>query len=166
MSGRTQTAQSVLEDVRRLTENGEARLTCVKDSDDLADCSSEPGLPAVSVIVPVHAGGAALVQCLEALARLSPPPLEVIVVDDGGSPADSRPHAPDVRVVRLPQRRGPAAARNCGASVARGDVLLFVDADVLVPPTAVATVQACLNDQTVAAVIGPEEQQIAQERAG
>jgi GT2 family glycosyltransferase len=102
----------------------------------------------------VHSGGAAFVQCLDALARLSPPPLEVIVVEDGGTSADSPAYGSGVRVVRLAERRGPAAARNRGAAIARGDVLLFVDADVVVPDTAVATVQACMQDPGLAAVIG------------
>lgn len=116
--------------------------------------SSAAGSLAVSVVVPVHAGGVAFVRCLDALARLSPPPLEIIVVEDGASGAGSPCYAPGVRVVRLPQRRGPAAARNRGAAIARGDVLFFVDADVAVPETAVATVQACLTDPGLAAVIG------------
>ena len=167
MSDETQTGQSVLELLRRLTENVGACLVGfrarkhapqtrvrVKDRDDLTDCSSGPGPPAVSVIVPVHSGGAALLRCLDAVARLSPAPLEVIVVEDGDSAAEATHYAPEVQVVRLPVRRGPAAARNRGASMARGDILLFVDADVLVPATAVATVQACLTDPALPAVIG------------
>jgi len=102
----------------------------------------------------VHSGGGAFVQCLDALARLSPPPLEVIVVEDGWTSADSPEYGTDVRVVRLSQRQGPAVARNRGAAIARGDVLLFVDADVVVPETAVATVQASLKDPGLSAVIG------------
>ena len=104
--------------------------------------------------MPVHSGGVAFLQCLDALARLSPPPLEVIVVEDGAADADPPAYRPDVRVLRLAERRGPAAARNRGAAIARGDVLLFVDADVVVPETAVGTVQACLKDPSLAAVIG------------
>jgi cellulose synthase/poly-beta-1,6-N-acetylglucosamine synthase-like glycosyltransferase len=91
----------------------------------------------VSLIVPVHDGGDALARCLDAALRLSPPPLEVIVVEDG-----------------LAQRRGPAAARNRGAEVAAGDILFFIDADVLVPQDAIATVQATLADPALSALIG------------
>lgn len=104
------------------------------------------------MIVPVHAGGSAFSRCLDALGRLSPAPLEIIVVEDGPTGATTYP--PHCRVERLAQRRGPAAARNCGAAIARGDVLFFIDADVLVPPTAVGAVQACLADSTLAAVMG------------
>ena len=85
-------------------------------------------------------------QCLDALARLSPPPLEVIVVEDGGTSADSPAYGCRRAGRAAGERRGPAAARNRGAAIARGDVLFFVDADVACPVTAVATVQACLKD--------------------
>ncbi len=58
-------------------------------------------------------------------------------------------------VLYSPERRGPAAARNLGASAATGDVLLFVDADVVVHPGAVGCVRARLSaEQSVDAVIG------------
>jgi GT2 family glycosyltransferase len=104
--------------------------------------------------VPVHDGGDALARCLDAILRLSPPPLEVIVVEDGPSASGPVPERPGLRVVRLAQRRGPAAARNRGAEVAAGDVLFFIDADVLVPPDAIATVQATLSDPALSALIG------------
>jgi len=129
----------------------------------LADRLSEPVCLAVSVIVPTHAGGEMFGRCLDALARLSPPPLEIIVVEDGALDAGTDPprYAPGVRVVRLPRRCGPATARNRGAAIARGDVLFFVDADVVVPETAVAAVQACLKDPDLAAMIGSYDRQPA-----
>jgi len=54
----------------------------------LADRFSEPVRLAVSVVVPTHAGGELFGRCLDALARLSPPPLEVIVVDVLGEQHD------------------------------------------------------------------------------
>jgi hypothetical protein len=42
-----------------------------------------------------------------------------------------------VRVLHLTQNSGPAAARNYGASQAEGDILFFVDADVVIAPDAV-----------------------------
>lgn len=113
-----------------------------------------PARPTVSLIVPVHDGGDALARCLDAILRLSPPPLEVIVVDDGPSASGPVRERPGIRVVRLAQRRGPAAARNRGAEAAAGDVLFFIDADVLVPADAIATVQATLADPALAALIG------------
>ena len=119
----------------------------------LADRSSEPGPPAVSVIVPVHSGGAAFVQCLDALARLSPPPLEVIVVEDGDRTPTRRRTPPTCGSCGCPTpRTGRRAQSRCGHRARRR--ALFVDADVVVPDTAVATVQACLKDPALSAVIG------------
>ena len=44
------------------------------------------------------------------------------------------------------QRGGPAAARNRGATEARGAVLLFLDADVLVRPDSIAAIAAIFRD--------------------
>jgi glycosyltransferase involved in cell wall biosynthesis len=72
-----------------------------------------------------------------ALAALEDSDAEVIVVDDGSSDATramldaiSRP------IVRVSHdtARGRSAARNAGAAVASGDVLLFLDGDVVVAP--------------------------------
>lgn len=89
----------------------------------------------ISIVIPVYNGAAYLEACLKAVDKLRPAPLECIVVDDGstdGSAAMAR--AAGATVLATPSRRGPAGARNLGAARARGAILLFVDADVLVPP--------------------------------
>lgn len=93
------------------------------------------GAPRVSVIVPVHNGEATIGRCLAALSQTPAGLLEVIVVDDRSS--DQTPSiaaARGARVIPNSGERGPAAARNVGAAAARGDILLFVDADVEVQP--------------------------------
>lgn len=84
-----------------------------------------------SVVVPVYNGSATLDACLEALANqtVDAALYEVIVVDDGsedGSADVATRHG--VRVLRQ-AHAGAAAARNRGAQEARGDILLFTDAD-------------------------------------
>lgn len=110
----------------------------------LAGCAADLA-PRVSVIVPVFNGGSDFVRCLQAL-QASPavpgPTWELIVVDDGStdaSPANARAAGARVLATRRP-RSGPASARNIGAASARGEVLLFVDADVLVTPSTIADV--------------------------
>ena len=58
--------------------------------------------------------------------------VEVIVVDDGSSeqPPDRLGDGdPRLRIVRLPERRGVAAARNAGIAVACGEWIAFLDDD-------------------------------------
>ncbi|HZQ06900.1 MAG TPA: glycosyltransferase [Anaerolineae bacterium] len=111
---------------------------------------------AVSIIVPVYNGGKNWSRCLDALGALNPPPLEILVIDDG-STDDSADVAKQrgVTVLQTEQTQsGPARARNLGAAHARGDILFFVDADVLVYPDAVERVTHALSDPTVSAIFG------------
>ncbi len=111
----------------------------------------------LSVIIPVHNGGDGLRRCLEALAASSRQADEVIVVDDG-STDDSAATARGFGARLLPRTggpRGPAAARNHGAETARGDVLVFLDADVAVHEDTLARIEGHLQQQPgVAALFG------------
>ncbi|MCE2458901.1 MAG: glycosyltransferase [Dehalococcoidia bacterium] len=72
--------------------------------------------------------------------------VEVIVVDNN-STDDTTAVAEDqgATVVGEPVQ-GIGRARNCGASVAEGDVLVFVDADVIVPVTLLEVVHEVMSD--------------------
>ena len=97
--------------------------------------------PSVSVIVPVYNGGPKFRQCLLALTDALPAPLEIIVVADGDTDGSrNAAEAAGFRVIRLPTCGGPAAARNVGARQARGDILFFVDGDVLLTTRCVGQV--------------------------
>jgi GT2 family glycosyltransferase len=106
--------------------------------------------------VPVYNDQAALAQCLTALTASASAENEIIVVDDASTDASGAVAARmPVRLVRLPANAGPAAARNCGARLARGAVLLFVDSDVVVAPDAVERVTRLFRARPdVAAVFG------------
>src|SRR5688572_9807060 len=91
----------------------------------------------ISVIVPVRNSPHDLRLCLGALRDAATPDAEIIVVDDGSTDdTASVASGMGMPVVALAQNSGPAAARNEGATRARGDILLFVDADVVVAPGA------------------------------
>jgi glycosyltransferase involved in cell wall biosynthesis len=89
--------------------------------------------PRVSVIVPARDAGQTLPRTLAALtAQRLDEAFEVIVVDDGSrddTAAVARGPGDPIRVIQQPAR-GPAAARNRGAALARGGLLAFCDADV------------------------------------
>ena len=56
---------------------------------------------------------------------------EIVFVDDGSSDETAAivSRYPAVRLLKLGVNRGPAAARNAGLREARGDIILFTDAD-------------------------------------
>lgn len=104
------------------------------------------GMPRVSVVVPVVRGDDNFRACLASLARLDPPCAELIVAVDGGDPAAAELAAEHrASVVVLPDRGGPARARNAAVRLATGDILFFVDADVTVPPDTIGQVVAALG---------------------
>jgi len=91
----------------------------------------------VSVIVPTYNRPGQVQECLEALAAqsLSRNRFEVIVIDDGGVTPLEPVIAPfvdrlNVRLV-VQANAGPARARNVGAGIARGSLLVFTDDDCL-----------------------------------
>jgi len=110
----------------------------------------------ISVIVPVYNNPQDLRECLSALTASSCSELEIIVVDDGST--DNTPQVAaemGVRVLRLTKNSGPSAARNYGVRHSRGDILFFVDADVVVMPKAVSHIQKVFEEQPdVDAVFG------------
>lgn len=86
--------------------------------------------PTVSVIIPVYNGISTLPKCLESLKNQDyPRPFEVILVDDGSTDG-SGDYAENqgVKVLRQ-QNKGPGIARNTGAEIASGELLVFTDAD-------------------------------------
>jgi glycosyltransferase involved in cell wall biosynthesis len=86
---------------------------------------------AISVVVPAYNEAGRIGAVLEPILA-STLVDEVIVVDDGSADAtaDEAGRFP-VQVVRLPENRGKAAALDAGVSVAKNDVFLFLDADLV-----------------------------------
>ncbi|HIK55931.1 MAG TPA: glycosyltransferase [Synechococcales cyanobacterium M55_K2018_004] len=100
----------------------------------------------VSVIIPCFNAAETIALQLDAIARQSVAPWEVIVADNG-STDNSRAIAlqyqdqlPNLKIVDASGRRGAAHARNRGAAVATGEVLAFCDADDVVSAEWVAGV--------------------------
>ena len=86
--------------------------------------------------------------------------LECIVIDDGSSDgtadlvAAAAVDDPRIVLIRRTSNGGVSAARNDGQAVARGDWLMFVDADDRLLPGAIAAMVRPMTDPTVRAVIG------------
>ncbi|WP_414622305.1 glycosyltransferase [Calothrix sp. CCY 0018] len=110
----------------------------------------------ISVIIPVHNGGESFRQCLSSLTESTISTDELIVVSDAdtdGSWLVAQEFG--AKVIRMPVNGGPAKARNLGASVATSDILYFIDADVVISPSAIAQVKKAFeNKSELAALIG------------
>jgi glycosyltransferase involved in cell wall biosynthesis len=95
----------------------------------------------VSVVVPAYNAASTIRQTLNSILEQTYSDLEIIVADDvsgDGTPEEVESFAADyassggevpIRVVRLSVNGGPAAARNEGVAVARGEWIAFLDAD-------------------------------------
>ena len=87
----------------------------------------------ISVVIPTLDRPGPLTACLAALEPGFPPDAETIVVADGGSHELDPVVAPFVAPLRLrllqTANGGPAAARNRGLAVARGEIVAFTDDD-------------------------------------
>jgi GT2 family glycosyltransferase len=98
----------------------------------------------VSVLIATYNRPEALKQTLEDLGAQTRPPDEIIVVDQSqdaeGRPLDQRSLLPAVSGLRYLRQSPPNAqrARNQAIQEARGDILVFVDDDVRVPPDFIA----------------------------
>lgn len=100
--------------------------------------------PLVSIIIPVYNAEEYLEESLHSVTEQSYRNLEIICVDDGsadGSPAIlQRLKSNDPRIVVLSQENsGAGVARNLGMKEAKGEYILFFDADDLLRKNAVRT---------------------------
>ncbi len=100
----------------------------------------------VAIVVPAYNARAHLSEVLAA-ARAAAPESDILVVD-AGSEDGSAQHAEDlgVRVIRLPERVGPARARNVGVLEVDARVVLFLDSDCVVHADVPDRVAAAFRD--------------------
>ncbi len=89
----------------------------------------------VSIVIPIYNEEEVIKDCLESLQKQSYKDLEIILVDDGSTDSTLKIiENCKLKIVNLEllrqQHRGPGVARNLGVSKAKGDILVFVDADM------------------------------------
>jgi GT2 family glycosyltransferase len=106
--------------------------------------SSDPRTPApveLAIVVPAYNASAFLGRSLPALRRAGPD-VPLVVVDAGSTDGTGGlARELGARLVRLPVREGPAGARNAGVAAVESELVLFVDADCVLHPDALARVQ-------------------------
>jgi glycosyltransferase involved in cell wall biosynthesis len=94
----------------------------------------------LSVVIPTYKRPKLLLRCLDALAvqTFEQGSYEVIVVSDGNDPLTNEALAQfdaggvyQLRYKALPEKKGPAAARNYGWLAAKGELIVFTDDDCI-----------------------------------
>ncbi|MCI0513012.1 glycosyltransferase [candidate division KSB1 bacterium] len=86
----------------------------------------------VSIIIPSYNSEKTIVRTLKALIYQDyPGEYEIILVDssDDLTPTIVREQFPTVQLIHVPHQIDPGAARNQGIAIARGELLVFIDAD-------------------------------------
>src|SRR5690554_4398076 len=108
----------------------------------------------ITVVVPAYNAEKYIAKNLESLSRQSFGQFEVIVIDDfsvDSTVNEVKSYAKKIdrlRVVELKSNGGQGAARNLGISLAKGDYILFLDADDYLQDNALERLfeTAVLND--------------------
>lgn len=86
----------------------------------------------ISVVIPAYNEQKYIRDCLSSLLENRGIDFEIIVIDDGSTdqtPQIIQQEFPQVKFLQQ-NHQGPGAARNLGAKEARGQILVFVDADM------------------------------------
>ncbi|MDD1476348.1 glycosyltransferase [Arthrobacter sp. H16F315] len=115
--------------------------------------------PRVSIIVPAFNEAAAIEDCVRSIQRTRYDRYELILVDDGSTDCTatimSALAARDPRIKVLAQANaGKAAALNFGIRNAAGEVLMFIDADVILSRHTVEMMLRGFDDERTGAVCG------------
>lgn len=141
-----ESAKNPLEPVAALADHGRPR---------------DPEWPVLSVIVPVYNGGLQLARCLEGLRLSEYSNFEVIVVDDCSTDNTQQIiEAFGARLVRTPRTMGPAGARDWATGFAEAPILVFVDADVVLPPNVLGLIaEEFARDGQLAAIFGSYDEE-------
>lgn len=111
---------------------------------------------AVSIIIPAHNAADHIVECIEAILRSEYKNYEILVVDDCSSDGTAELiRTLPCSIFRTKERSGPAGARNLGVQNAKGNMLLLIDADIVIKPHTIGQLlRAFLRKSSIAAVCG------------
>lgn len=108
----------------------------------------------ISLIVPCHQNNQVTQQALASFAALDPAPLEIIAVIDGSNQElESAASELGFETITLPSRSGPSLARNAGALKAQGEILLFVDSDVVANQDLIARTESTFETHPQAVAV-------------
>ena len=98
-------------------------------------------MPQISIIIPVYNAQKTLVQCLQSIFNQSFKNFEIIAINDGSTDKSQKiltQYQNKITIVNQ-LNQGAAKARNVGAKLARGEYIIFCDADIILKPKTLET---------------------------
>jgi len=116
--------------------------------------------PTVDVVIPCYNVAHIVEKCVTSILNQQyPHPVKVFLVDDGSSDHTLNQlqvfsRHPAVTVLRHKNNRGLAATRNTGIKAGSGEVICFLDSDMVVQPNWIESLVNVLSDHQVVGVIG------------
>ena len=117
--------------------------------------------PHVSIIVPVFNGGHSFRACVSSLLELDYPDekLQIILINDGSTDDTARwlkekKLPPNYKIITHSKNKGRAAARNSGIKIVEGEIIIFLDADMVVKPGFVNQHVSAISKRGVVAISG------------
>lgn len=105
-------------------------------------------LPSITVILPAYCEERTIGHALDALRTVDYPDLEIIAIDDGspdgtaGAIARHLAHEPRLRLLQKQVNEGKAMAMNDALAIARGEVIVVIDADAQIAPGTLRAIAA------------------------
>jgi glycosyltransferase involved in cell wall biosynthesis len=108
----------------------------------------------ISVIIPALNEEKYIRNALDGLRKQTFRNFETIVVDGGSADRTRELAKASARVILL-KKQGAGRARNAGARIAKGSILLFLDADTVPSKNLLRTYKDIMDDSGVVAATGP-----------
>jgi rSAM/selenodomain-associated transferase 2 len=104
-------------------------------------------MPTFSVVIPTLNEEHGIQNCIAAVQTLAPD--AEIIVADGGSEDNTVKQIQETGVFVYQARRGRGTQCNAGASIASGDIFLFLHADTFLPEQAFAQLRSVFQDEQI-----------------
>lgn len=115
----------------------------------------------ISIIVPVFNGGNTFHNCVSSLLKIDFPndKLQIILIDDGSTDStaqwlNAQKLPSNFKIITHDENMGRASARNSGLKFVDGDIIIFLDADMIVKPDFVEQHVMAISKSGVVAVSG------------
>lgn len=115
--------------------------------------------PLVSIITINYNESGVTLELLESIRKLSYPSVEVLVVDNA-SPNDTpdviKENYPEITLIKSPENLGFAGGNNLGVKAAKGEYLLFINNDTIVPEGFIEPLVETLQKDKTIGMVSPK----------